>query len=195
MVTKRRTRKKRSIRKIRHVAHSSLMSPRTKTLVSILVIALLAGTAYFAWKHAHLSPADTASRFQAPLVTEKANDSSFFIPELRVRFKEIGGLTLNYSVKDDGSVAFSSGELATAAENDSGLAGCATTVFPAVSIELTPTGTLGTDETKLADGRYLLETMPVGTCSASKATAADKALATSQATVLFPKFFATAEAY
>ncbi len=124
-------------------------------------------------------------------------DEYVLIPELRIGFSKIQGLTMNYQIKNGGAVAFSSEELTAAAQKSPALAYCATDGFSSVRVSNIPRDQAefqGYAQKKLADGRYLNTYGPGAVCYTDAATQKDKDFANSQFT-LFYQFINSGQSY
>lgn len=129
---------------------------------------------------------------------DDSSDEYFIIPELRIRFKKITGITPRYVYNETNqSVSFSTNEFNSFVLDNQKYLHCVTYFYPSVNVDLTPSkwrDISGFEARKLADGRYLMiHWSPVG-CVALEETKSDQDFIENQAR-LFEQFFDTVHSY
>ena len=177
-------------------------------LISVLVVIIII-LSVIVWKNQSHTTENVVGNFQntqevktadpdmsAPDGGSVTNYDYFLIPEFKLRFTKIPGLTLNYTVNGK-SVNFSSKEIQEVAKNDPGVAYCVSD-FPHIQISTTPisqTEYKGYRQKSLGGGQYMNIYAPQSVCYTEKTTQADKDLVMHQLNDLFNQFIDSAQLY
>ena len=149
-----------------------------KILILIVVIIAVAGYVFFQDK------------------IDKNQNVYLNVPELKIRFKNVNGLSLNYLIETD-KLIFTSSEIKSAALVDSGISYCVANTFPALTISSFPKSQgefQGYNQIKLNDGRYLNEYGQQAVCYDPASKPTDIQLINSQS-ALFTQFLNSVQSY
>lgn len=188
-----------------------------KGLVTALLIAVFGFIGFVIWQNyqieqsskvanqnSQVSPVSQATLSQEDMSAQNggfiddSSDEYFLIPELRIRFKKITGITPRYVYNETNqSVSFSTNEFNSFVLDNQKYLHCVTYFYPSVNVDLTPSkwrDISGFEAQKLADGRYLMiHWSPIG-CAAKEETKSDQDFIENQVR-LFEQFFDTVQSY
>ena len=144
----------------------------------------------FAWDNQN----ESVSEWHSDTVT----DSWFYISELRIKFRNINGLTPKYTQVDEGEVEFStSEEIVAYIKNHPALFGCDANVFADVALSIRPrfeTEYQGYSQVVLGNGVYLNRFGPQSECWQGNPNQEERTFIVNQQK-LFSQFFDTVEMY
>ena len=136
---------------------------------------------------------DVSAKTQPVEVPPTVSEVSYLsVPELHIRFKNVPGLDLAYTIQSDNQIIFNSNEI-TPAGNRPGLEYCATEMFPKIvitTIQKSASEFQGYDQYSLGGSRYANVYAPQAPCYTTKSTQSDITLI-SQQVKMFNKDFAT----
>lgn len=122
-------------------------------------------------------------------------DEYVLIPELKIGFRKVSGLTVSYSMTKD-RIVFAVKELQNLINSDPNLAYCGGTQFlPHVSMSLAKGDTIGGHQISLGDGRYLDVYGHQSICYDMQKTSAASAQELANISELFSSFLKGAQSY